>query len=248
MLRSVKELSGYQIAALDGTAGSLRELYFDDEHWLVRYLVVDTGNWLPGRLVLISPVAVREPNWGTKSIPVNLSTKQIENGPVAEAAKPVSRRFEIELLEYYGWPHNHLRPALQAAAAGVSGGTAVAVNSSVADSDNANLRSSREVCGYAIEASDGEIGHVEDFVLDDETFVLRYVVVDTQNWLTGRKVLVAAPWVERVDWPERALHVNLTKQQIKDAPEFDPAEPVNRRYEARLYDFYGRPSYWQQQQ
>ena len=100
MLRSVNELTGYQIAALDGTAGRLRELYFDDEHWLVRYLVVDTGLWLPGRLVLISPVAVREPDWETKSIPVALTKEQIEKGPLADSAKPVSRSFEIELIDY----------------------------------------------------------------------------------------------------------------------------------------------------
>lgn len=234
MLRSVNELSGYRIAALDGTAGTLREMYFDDEHWLVRYLVVDTGNWLPGRLVLVSPVAVSQPDWESKSIAVNLSKERIEKSPVADAAKPVSRSFEIEMLEYYGWPHNKLRPGTDAAP----------VKTTTAVEESANLRSSREVCGYAIEAADGDIGHLEDFILDDEKFVLRYVIVDTQNWLPGRKVLVAVPWVERIDWTGRALHINLTKQQIKDGPGYDPSEPVNRRYEARLYDFYGRPSYW----
>lgn len=243
MLRSVNELSGYRIAALDGSAGTLREMYFEDENWQVRYLVVDTGNWLPGRLVLVSPVAVTEPDWASKSIAVNLSQDRIEKSPVADAARPVSRSFEIEMLEYYGWPHNTFRPDTDDAAE--SGGAATAVKSAAAVDDEANLRSTREVSGYAIASSDGEIGHVEDLILDDETFVLRYVAVDTRNWLPGRKVLVAMPWVDRVDWPGRALHVNLTKQQIKDGPEFNPAEPVNRRYEARLYDFYGRPSYWE---
>ena len=243
MLRSVKELSGYRIAALDGTAGALREFYFDDEKWLIRYLVVDTGKWLPGRLVLISPAAVSEPDWESKSIAVNLSKERIEKSPVADAARPVSRSFEIELLDYYGWPHDTIRPN---SAQGSPGGTATAAKTSTAVDESANLRSSREVLGYAIEATDGEIGHVQDLIFDDEAFVLRYAVADTGNWLPGRKVLVAVAWVERIDWPGRALYVNLTKQQVEDGPQFNPAEPVNRRYEARLYDFYGRPRYWEQ--
>lgn len=244
MLRSVTQLTGYRIAALDGTAGTLREVYFDDTDWTVRYLVVDTGTWLPGRLILISPVAAGEPDWETKTIPVQLRKEKIESGPLAEEAKPVSRRFEKALLQHYGWPHNTQEPAAGAATPGPPRSASTGTPGTE-DSEDAGLRSSAEVTGYSIQATDGEIGHVEDFIFDDETFTLRYIVVDTRNWLPGsRKVLVAVPWVERVEWAAPALHLDLTKEQIENSPEYDPAEPINRRYEARLYDFYGRPRYW----
>ena len=108
-----------------------------------------------------------------------------------------------------------------------------------------HLRSVREVSGYHLAATDGELGHVEDFILDDETWSIRYVVIDTRNWLPGRQVLISPSWVREVDWGLRKVSVDMTKQQVKDSPEYDPKMPINREYEARLYDFYGRTRYWQ---
>lgn len=107
-----------------------------------------------------------------------------------------------------------------------------------------HLRSAREVIGYHIQAKNGDIGHVEDFIVDDEAWAIRYMVVDTQNWLPGKKVLVAPVWIESIHWAEAKVRVTLTRAKIKKSPEFDPAAPVNREYEDRLYDFYGRPKYW----
>jgi hypothetical protein len=109
-----------------------------------------------------------------------------------------------------------------------------------------HLRSTREVIGYHIQARDGEIGHVEDFIADDQTWAIQYMVVDTRNWLPGRKVLIAPAWIEKVDWLERLVHVDLLRETIQNSPEFDPSAPVNRAYEVRLYDYYGRPKYWDQ--
>jgi hypothetical protein len=113
------------------------------------------------------------------------------------------------------------------------------------ESGDSHLRSVQEVAGYHIQATDGEIGHVEDFILDDETWMLRYVVVDTRNWLPGRKVIVPPSWVESVDWANRKVSVDFTREEVRTSPEYDPAAPVNREYEVRLYDFYGRPKYWE---
>jgi hypothetical protein len=107
-----------------------------------------------------------------------------------------------------------------------------------------HLRSTREVIGYHIQARDGEIGHVDDLIVDDELWYLRYLVIDTRNWLPGRKVLVAPAWAEQVSWIERKVYIDLKRETIKNSPEFDPSMPVNREYEVQLYDYYGRPRYW----
>jgi hypothetical protein len=108
-----------------------------------------------------------------------------------------------------------------------------------------HLRSAKEVTGYRIHANDGEIGHVEDFIVDDQTWTLRYMIIDTSNWLPGsRKVLVSPTWIDSVDWLENKVDMDLTVDQIKQGPEYDPSEPINRTHEVRLYDFYGRPKYW----
>jgi hypothetical protein len=108
-----------------------------------------------------------------------------------------------------------------------------------------HLRSTREVIGYHIRATDGKIGHVEDFIADDESWTIHYMVVDTQTWLRGKRVLIAPAWVSKVDWVEKSVYVNLRKESVKDSPEFDPTKPINREYEVRLYDYYGRPRYWE---
>jgi hypothetical protein len=107
-----------------------------------------------------------------------------------------------------------------------------------------HLRSTREVIGYHIQARDGEIGHVEDLIVEDEIWFIRYLVIDTRNWLPGRKVLVAPAWAEQVNWVERRVYLDLSRETVKNSPEFDPSMPVNREYEVRLYDYYGRPKYW----
>ncbi|MEJ2285807.1 MAG: PRC-barrel domain-containing protein [Desulfobacterales bacterium] len=110
--------------------------------------------------------------------------------------------------------------------------------------EESHPRSTREVSGYLIQAADGEIGHVEDFIVDDDTWRLRYIVVDTRNWLPGRKVLISTQWTTAIDWAEEKFWIDLSTDRIKNSPEYDPAEPINRENEAKLYDYYGRPVYW----
>lgn len=246
MLRSMKELRGYKIQTTDDEIGKAHEFYFDDQFWLIRYLVVDTGNWLPGRLVLISPHSLAKPDWAAKIFPVNLSKEQVESSPEIDIAKPVSRQHEVELAKYYNWP-----PYWSGAEARVAGAFAVppkAEEQQKEEKGDPHLRSSREVIGYSIEASDGEIGHVEDFIVDDESWIIRYMIVDTRKWLHwlpgGKKVLIAPAWIKRTDWSESKVRVDLSKEQIKNSPQFDSSAPVNREYEILLHDYYGRPKYW----
>jgi uncharacterized protein YrrD len=249
MLRSTKELRGYKIRAIDGEIGQVHEFYFDDLDWIFRYLVVDTGNWLPGRKVLLKPVVLAQPDWETRSLSVELTKEQVENSPSISADEPVSRQMEVDLHTYYGWTpywRGGLPPfGVGAAAAAEAIAMAAAPMGESDDQEgDQHLRSTREVNGYRIQARDGEIGHVDDLIIEDETWFIRCLVVDTRNWLPGRKVLVAPAWAEQVSWVEREIQVDLSRETIRESPEFDASTPVNRDYEGRLYDYYGRPRYW----
>ncbi|MFW6161385.1 MAG: PRC-barrel domain-containing protein [Planctomycetota bacterium] len=240
MLRSAKEILGYTIRATDDDLGRVHDFYFDDWTWTIRYLVVDTGKWLPDRQVLIAPEATGDPDWGQRVLPVQLTRELVEGAPSIDLARPVSREYEAKLADYYGWMP-YWGPA-----AGVPPRMEQLERAQPSEpEEGTHLRSVREVTGYQIHAADEDVGHVEDFITDTDGWFIRYVVVDTRNWLPGRKVLVSPAWVTRVNWADKKLWVGLTRDAIEHSPEFDPGAPVNREYEARLYDYYGRPKYWE---
>jgi hypothetical protein len=247
MLRSVKEIVGYTLAATDGEIGRCKDFLVDDTHWTIRYMVADTSRWLPGRKVLISPISFDAPDWESRLFPVRLSKEQIKEAPNLDEDAPVSRQYEVKYYSYYGWPHYW-------GGAGVWGlghhphllfvEKREGQETKDEDSGDPHLRSVNEIKGYNIQATDDEIGHVEDFIVDDETWTIRYLVVDTRNWLPGKKVLVSPLWLGEVDFSNRTVKVELTRTEVQNSPEYNPGTPVNREYEERLYDFYGRPRYW----
>jgi sporulation protein YlmC with PRC-barrel domain len=247
MLRSLKELKGFTVQATDGDIGTVRDFYFDDDQWGVRYLVVETGTfWQEPTRVLVSPVAFDTADWATQRFQVDLTRDKVKNCPSADSDKPVSRQFERDYFRYYGWPvywgydglwGNWAYPGKLA----LDGPDPLAED--LAHSDP-HLRSLHEVVGYHLMGSDGEIGHIKDFIVDDETWAVRYLVVDTSNWWSGKDVLVPPHWVERISWAENQVYVSLPREAIKNAPEWHPEAPVNREFEVRLYDYYGRPTYW----
>jgi sporulation protein YlmC with PRC-barrel domain len=252
MLRRVSVLTGYNIEATDGEIGSVQDFYFDDETWTIRYLVADTGWWLPGRSVLISPEALDRPAWDSRRLPVTLTKAQVEHSPGVETDKPVSRQKERELRTYYRWPlYWTAQGAFMPAAAGTQA-EAVAALQAGAQAEKGNpqsiaeaagdphLRSVNEVIGYDIQAREGEIGHVEDFIVDDETWIIRYTVVDSGNWLPSKNVLIAPQWIQAVDWAGHQLRVGLTRETIADCPEYTPAVPISPEYELRLLAYYGK--------
>jgi hypothetical protein len=243
MLRSIDELIGYKIEAADGDIGKVSDFFFDDELWVIRYLVASTGNWLVGRRVLIAPAAFYgKPRWESEKFPLILTKKMVEESPDISADEPVSRQKESEMVTYYHWPA-YWYPVVQARR---SEGREQGLQEE--ESGDSHLRSVKEVEGYHIEARDGTIGHVEDFIIDDERWEIMYLIVDTRNWLPGRKVLVSRLWIERVSWLESKVTVDLKKKTIEKSPEFDAEAPVNREYEEVLYDYYGRPKYWIEQE
>jgi sporulation protein YlmC with PRC-barrel domain len=245
MLFKSKTLSGHTMHSRDGVIGKVKEFYFDDQLWAIRYLVADTGSWLTGRQVLISPYALGTVNGGKQEIAIDLTKKQIEDSPSVETDKPVSRQFEESYYAYYGWPTYwsgsymwgptpYIVPRHEKAKATNPGGKEW----------NGHLRSTSTVSGYKIHASDGEIGHVEDFLIDDETWAIRYLVVDTRNWWPGKKVLVSPKWIEGVSWDLSKVTVGLSKDAIKKSPEYSEEVLLTRDYETRLHGHYNRQGYW----
>jgi hypothetical protein len=251
MLTNAKDLKGLEIRATDGEIGTVDQFYFDDENWAIRYLVVQTGGWLGGRQVLISPFSIVQADWRARRLDVALTKKQVENSPDINTHQPVCRQHEAEYNRYYGHPYYLGGPLLWGPALYPTGLTipATAYPEATADrfesdSPDSHLRSAQAVTGYHVEATDGEIGHLDGFVIDDETWAIRYVEVATRNWLPGKKVLVSPGWIERVSWEDSKVSVGLSRESIQNAPEYLESRPITREYENRLYLHYGRPPYW----
>ena len=250
MLCNVNGLIGYGIRATDGDLGKVEEFYFDDQTWTIRYVVVQTGSWLSGRRVLLSPAAVGEHNPESRTLAVNLTMDQVRNSPATDIARPISRQHEIELAGYYAWPiywgtgfsmGGIFGAAPLAALLYEKTETETGVPAPEEGHDDPHLRSTRIVTGYHIAATDGDIGHVEDFITDDESWALRFLVVDTRNWLPGRRVLICPHWIKRVEWIGAKVVVDLSRDVIKGSPEFDPQQPLSADYEDKLHEYYGRP-------
>lgn len=245
MLRSVGHIFGYRIQASDGELGTVKDLYFDDHAWVVRYFVVDTDKWLTGRQVLISPSVVGLPDWANEELPVSLTKQQVELSPSTELDHPISRQHEHALARYYGWMM-WWEPVAMPVGMPMGIPYPPPEIQEQAPSGDPNLRSARDILNYSIHATDGRIGHVDDFVAETDGWAVRYLVVDTRNWLPGRKVLLSPDWVLSITSESRQVDVDLTMEQVRNSPAFDPYAPVNREYEARLYDYYGRPRYWRE--
>jgi hypothetical protein len=258
MLRSVNDLDGFKVGAADGHIGKVKDCYFDDEAWVIRYVVVDTSAWLGGREVLISPYSIGPPDWSRLILPVSLTKEQIKNSPSIDTDQPISRQYERSHLGYYGYPYywggtslwgGHSYPGTQltgisAAAESAYQGYLRAPSDGDAPGD-AHLRSCNAVKGYHIHASDGDIGHVLGFLADDSTWSIRYMIVDTSNWWIGHQVLISPEWIQEVSWANSKVTVSLNRQAIKDAPAYNGEGLIDRAAESMIYNHYGRYGYWQ---
>lgn len=254
MLHKANTLNGYKLGSLDGEIGKVKEFYFDDHYWTIRYLVADTGNWLVGRQVLISPHSLRAVNTSEQKIDVALTKKQIEDSPSLESDKPVSRQFEEAYHGYYGWPlywggsfmwGTFAYPYLAGPYPGVAHEREERAQAAQNHKQwDPHLRSTKKLSGRHIQAVDGEIGHIEDFIIDDQTWAIRYLIIDTRNWWRGKRVLIAPKWIESAAWNESKVFLNLTRQAIRQAPEYTDESLLNRDYEAGLHQHYNRQGYW----
>jgi hypothetical protein len=256
MLRSLNGLVGYRIKATDGELGKALEFLFDDEKWVVRYLLVQTGGLFTRTDVLISPIAMTKVDWQAQEIEVSLTKEQVEKSPDIDTQKPVSRQKEKDYFSYYGWPPYWGYPGpwgIGPYGMRYPGGY---IDYEAMDREqqgrrlktdaveDSHLRSSKEVTGYRIDARDGQFGHVEDFILNDESWAIRYLIIDTKNYWPSKSVIVAPGWIKSIDWHTRTVSIDLDKDRIKNGPEYKSSSLVSREYEEKLYAYYNRPPYW----
>ena len=263
MLRSLKDLKDYTIQATDGTIGHVQDFYFDDEAWVVRYLIVDTGTWLSSRKVLISPISIGQPNWDDRVLPVSITKQQVRNSPEIDTQKPVSRQHEMGYLSYYGYENywggaglwgaipypsktmpgypelvaKHRAAQPKAQAARLDNGVPLTV-------EDPHLRSCEAMIDYHIQTTDGVIGHVQGLLVDEQTWAIRYLVVDTNNWWLDHWVLVAPHWIKHMSWSDTTVSLDLTRDQVKNAPDYDPSILPERSQELGIYKHQGRPVHW----
>jgi len=200
MLRTMDDLQDYSVGATDGSIGRVKDFYFDDEVWIVRYFLVQTGAWLASRKILISTRSIRAPNWFNRLLPVSMTRQEAAERQDADPDRP--------------------RHADQP------------------------LRSCKTVTSTHIRAPDGEVGHVCGFLIDEENWAIRYLIVDTRNWWLGHQVLIAPSWIEGVSWDERTVAVRLTRAAVRNAPPYRAKTQFDRDAEMKLHDHYGLPGYW----
>ena len=228
MLRSIKQLYGDKLNASDGEIGHVKDFYFDDQNWVVRYVVADTGSWLAERLVLISPHAFGVFQQDGDSVLVNLTRQQIEDSPAIETHKPVSRQYEKEYYSYYGWPGYWAGGGMW----GMAGFPMVPLNPvpfeqasqnhrpQPHNDDDPHLRSAQALKGYHIETSDGAIGHVTDLIMDDKNWAICHLVVETGHWFSGKEIVISPKHIHRISHEKSKVFVNVTKEDIQKEPEY----------------------------
>lgn len=256
MLLAESSLKDLTIEADDGRIGSVSDFLFDARTWKLRWMVVDTGNWLPGRKVLVHPSAIGQVDYARGELPVRLTKEQVRNSPDIREDEPVSRQMQENLYGYYGW--DPLWGGGNFLGGGISGmgwprssmtaydeGEVLEADRAESRLDQADphLRSVAAVTGYHLRATDGLIGHIENFMLESDNWGIRYLIVDTRNWWPGQHVLLAPYAVKAVSWSDREVVLDISRGQVKSSPPWNPAEAINKAYEQRLHGYYGWPGY-----
>ena len=251
MLISAKTLRNYTLESLDGDIGRAKDFLFDDRHWAIRYLVAQTGTWLPERQILLSPYSIvaenEDENKAERSLAIHLTKKQIEASPSLESDAPVSRQFETNYYGYYGWPMYWGGTFAWGDVPYIEhDSTRWSKFTPLEQTGDTHLRSVHEISRYHIHASDGNLGHVEDVIIDDETWTIRYLVVDTRSWWPGKKVLISPVWAKRISWEEQTVFLGHSRAAIKGSPEYTEESLITREYETALHSHYDRWGYWRE--
>lgn len=252
MLHRMDKLIGLSIVASDGEVGVIGDLYFDRRRWAIRYLAVETGDWLDSRTVLISPMAIDSIDWDSGTVGVSLTREQVRGSPDIDTRQPILRSHEIIYFQYYGYPDYMDGPLLwgmtpnptvpDLAPPPARGETVPGIVSNGVDEQH--LRPATNVRGWLLEASDDSIGHFEDFIFDSGSWAMRYLVVEAPNWWQSRHIVVPVQWVLRLDQDESRIYIDALREQISAAPEYKPALEMSRDYELQLFGHYQRPAYW----
>ncbi len=248
MQRSINSLAGFTIGATDGEIGKVEEFYFDDTTWTIRYIIVKTGGWLTDRKILISPEAILHKDWNNEVLPANLTRKQVEDSPDIDTDKPISRQQEDELFAYYPW-QSYYDAGMYGEGIGMMGVfplPPILEVSAEEDMDKeiekpkieTHLRSTHELKGYTIHATDGEIGEVSDFIFDEDAWNITFVVVKTGSLFSKKKVLLSPAWIKDVKWNMQEVIVNVTVDKVENSPEYDSSKPLETDYAKKLHNHY----------
>lgn len=217
MLRRIKELRGFELYATDGDIGRVTEFYFDDLDWMILYMVVDTGAWLPGRRVLVSPASLGEIDWVERKMNVMVTRSEIETSPEIDLHQPLTREQEVGYFAHFGW----------------------------ACLWEGELRSTKEIIGDQIVSTNGDaVGKVEDLIVDD-LWTIRYLILSLEEIKQERKLFFSPRWINDSDWAESKLVTLLDHEKIQSAPVFDTSAMVKREYEAELYTHFDAKPYWE---
>jgi hypothetical protein len=222
MLRNARDLQRYTIHATDGDIGRVQEFYFDDQQWTIRHAVVSVGHWLPRHRVLVPTMFLVGVDEATMELRVTLARSQVASSPTIDTEKPVSRQHEGKLYWHYGFTGSALPPHLRSG------------------EGDPHLRRTREVAGYGVHRGEEQIGEVDDFLVDDSSWSIRYMVMKVHAWWPGKKVLVPPKWIVCIRWEENAVHVALSRATVRNAPEYDPTRTIDADCEGRLHDHYER--------
>ncbi len=226
MLRDFNKIKNCVVQGTDGIIGTVADVYFNDQTWEIRYLAADTASWLDGRYVLIAKESLLTPKWQTGSFPATVSQGQVKDGPPFEIGQPFSWKKEREICAHYRWA------------------TYYPLDENELSVFPGILTSAIGLTNFSLKASDGEIGKIINFMVDDTSWIVRYLVIDTSKWLAGRKILLNPMWATSILWADHLVEMDLSKDQIQQSPEYDPFEPIEQVYEDRLYTHYGKPQYW----
>ncbi|MBF0297818.1 MAG: four-helix bundle copper-binding protein [Oligoflexia bacterium] len=250
--KSLKSLIGNALIAKDGEIGKADNFYFDDISWVIRYLVVSTGGFLKGKKVLLSPVAITKIDSELSLIFVDLTMEQVLNSPDIDTKKPIDRQDEVRLFKHYTWPFYWITGLTESDS--MLSTTRVPIepipyeqekdasngkkNYKQENENDPHLRSNSEVIGYGIHANDGDIGHVEDLIVDDSNWKIQYFLINTRSWLPGKRILISPQWVKDISWLEEKVFVDLSQEIIQLGPEYDFSRPISSDYEMRLHSYY----------
>jgi hypothetical protein len=244
MKRSLKSLSLFSLGGTDGEIGKVKELYLDDQSWEARYWVVDTGDWLPGKKVLIAIQSLVDPDWENHVFNTNLTLDQIKNSPDIDTDKPVSRQEEMKLYDHFPWriywgpgmgSKGDLMPMTESVKAALANDP-----QSSSDADDPHLRSSNKLIGYQMQALDGHSGHLVDLIIETDHWEIIYMVVEMGNWLSSHKVLLPVGAVSEINWSTSEISVCLHKEEIRNTPVYNPESAVNAIGGGAFVDYYGQ--------
>ncbi|GGD02692.1 hypothetical protein GCM10007216_36830 [Thalassobacillus devorans] len=261
MLYFASTLKNYNIQANDGELGKVKDLYFDDKKWTVRYLVADTRKWLPGKKVVVSPSGVKAVDTGEEVVHVENNKEDIRHNATLEEKQDFSYEKEMELSDTFGWKQywageflwgGYLTPMdpveEPARAAEPQTTQEPPINDNVHDRKD-KLRSSESIKGEfkhgVVHGENGKIGYIKDLMIDEGTWRIRYLLVDTSEWSTNERVLLSPDWLQSVDWLTNDFYIDLKLETIEDGPNYEKDQTVTKEFEEMIYRKYRKEPYWQ---